>query len=210
MIEADGLLFDLDGTLWSPLPLSLHCWREACRIHAVFSHHVTEENLRLCFGRSSSCIMSMLVQDHSDSIQRKVCETAFALENQQIKYHTNLLYPTVKETLERLAESYPLFIVSNCQAGYIEAFLEAYQLAHLFVDFRSSEENGLFKHQNITDLIQIHALDYPLYIGDTELDAQASSLAHIPFIHASYGFGSVPEAEFVISSFSDLPKLLDQ
>ncbi|ADY14240.1 Haloacid dehalogenase domain protein hydrolase [Sphaerochaeta globosa str. Buddy] len=210
MREVDSLLFDLDGTLWSPLPLSLHCWNEACRVNSVSSENVTEENLRLCFGRSSSFIRSTLVQSYSSSVQRKVCETAFGLENQNIAYHTNLLYPLVKETLERLSVSYPLFIVSNCQPGYIEAFLESYHLAHLFIDFRSSEENGLSKHQNIADLVRIYALDHPIYIGDTQLDAEAASLAHVPFIYATYGFGSVPEAGFAISNFSDLPKLLTQ
>jgi hypothetical protein len=34
-----------------------------------------------------------------------------------------LLYPGVREGLAQLKEKYPLFIVSNCQSGYIETFI---------------------------------------------------------------------------------------
>lgn len=208
MRDVDGLLFDLDGTLWSPLPLSLHCWTEACNQCSVSSDMVTIENLETCFGQSPSFIKSTLVGAYPPAVQQQVCDKAFALENEKIAQYTHLLYPKVRETLEHLAWQFPLFIVSNCQAGYIEAFLETYHLAPLFADYHSSGETGLSKSQNIKHLVQAYALRYPFYIGDTASDAEAASLAHVAFIHASYGFGTVPNAEYVLTEFSHLPALL--
>ena len=43
-----------------------------------------------------------------------------------------------------------------------------------------------------------------VYVGDTQMDAAAAD-AGIPFIHAAYGFGAVPEAQWIIGDFSELP-----
>lgn len=204
----DALLFDLDGTLWSPLLLSLQCWKEACTVHAVSSLHVTEDNLKLCFGQSASFIMSKLLGPFPKSVQLQVCETAFALENKRITEKLGSLYPKVGETLKLLADHFPLFIVSNCQSGYIEAFLETYHFSQFFVDYRSSEETGLTKAQNIAHLVGVYDLENPLYIGDTQSDALAANQSGVPFLHASYGFGKVEGTCRILDSFSDLPQLL--
>lgn len=56
-----------------------------------------------------------------------------------------LLYPHIEAGLRRLLVRYPLFIVSNCQAGYIEAFLEWSGLAECFRDFGCSGNTRLSK-----------------------------------------------------------------
>ena len=42
------------------------------------------------------------------------------------------LYPGLDETLAYLAPKYKMFIVSNCQSGYIEMFLKSSQMEHYF------------------------------------------------------------------------------
>ena len=49
-----------------------------------------------------------------------------------------------------------------------------------------------------------------IYIGDTKKDREAALLAGIPFIHAAYGFGEVPEADAVIHSLSELPEAVEK
>ena len=49
-----------------------------------------------------------------------------------------------------------------------------------------------------------------VYVGDTERDMHSAHSAGIPFIHASYGFGKGFAAERAISSFRELPELLDK
>ena len=43
--------------------------------------------------------------------------------------HGGELYPDVEKTLDELSERYDLYIVSNCQRGYIESFFAYTDLA---------------------------------------------------------------------------------
>jgi phosphoglycolate phosphatase len=209
-LKAAELLFDLDGTLWSPMELSLHCWRQACARFSVSDHAITEDALRSCFGRQPAHIVRTLVGDAPRFLREKICGTAFALENEMIGKGMGTLYPEVPEVLEYLSGTHTLFIVSNCQDGYIEAFLDAYGLAHCFADVCPAGETGLSKAELIRSLIGSHDLQDPVYIGDTPQDAQAAGDAGIPFVFASYGFGEVPRSPYVLNSFADLPGLLGE
>ena len=52
-------------------------------------------------------------------------------------------------------------------------------------------------------------LKAPVYVGDTQGDADACAEAGIPFIFAGYGFGDVPDARMRIRKFSDLKNIED-
>ena len=56
-------------------------------------------------------------------------------------------------------------------------------------------------------LMKKNNLNSPVYVGDTQGDADACKMAGIPFIFAEYGFGDVPDAKTRIRTFSDLEKL---
>ncbi|EGW40234.1 putative hydrolase [Desulfosporosinus sp. OT] len=62
---------------------------------------------------------------------KEFCET----EQVYLEEHGGMLYPKLEETLETLAQNYKLFIVSNCQDGYIQAFFKAHSLDKYFSDF---------------------------------------------------------------------------
>ena len=55
-------------------------------------------------------------------------------ENRYLETHPGVLYPGVKETVIRLAGNYELFIVSNCQSGYIEVLLKTSGLGEYIKD----------------------------------------------------------------------------
>ena len=50
-------------------------------------------------------------------------------------------------------KGYNLYIVSNCQSGYIEAFLEHYGFGHYFEDIECFGNNGLKKGDNIRNVV---------------------------------------------------------
>ena len=49
-----------------------------------------------------------------------------------------------------------------------------------------------------------------IYIGDTSGDMEAARAAGIPFIHASYGFGKVEEADEVAICIKDIPNCVER
>jgi phosphoglycolate phosphatase len=112
--------------------------------------------------------------------------------------------------LQRLAKEYRLYIVSNCLAGYIENFLQMYRLDALFTDHECSGFTGKPKGENIAMIIMRNELKSPLYIGDTPGDFAASAENRMPFIHAGYGFGKVPGAEWKVSGLGELGEVLRQ
>ena len=97
------------------------------------------------------------------------------------------------ETLQALAKHYKLFLVSNCQDGYEIPFLNFPGLEGLFCDHETAGRSGLSKAENIKLVCSRSGLHHPLYVGDTAGDMAAAREAGVPFVHAAYGFGTVPE-----------------
>lgn len=117
------------------------------------------------------------------------------------------MYNQVEKVLEQLSEHYKLFIVSNCQEGYIETFYAYHQLDRYFLDYENPGRTGLTKGENIKLIIERNNLQSPLYVGDTEGDYQASKFAGIPFVYAEYGFGEVSGFDYSIARFDGLLEL---
>ena len=128
----------------------------------------------------------------------------FEYENKHLETRPGTLYPGVRETFERLSKKTRLYIVSNCQSGYIELFLEKTGLSDCITDFECPGGTGLGKGPNIRLVMERNHLHAPVYVGDIEGDRTASAEAGIPFCHAAYGFGSVEKADYVIQEFIPL------
>src|SRR6185369_13806834 len=101
-----------------------------------------------------------------------------------------------------------LFIVSNCQRGYVETFLQWSKLAPAFVDFECWGNTGNTKAANLAAVIARHHLRAPFFVGDTEGDRTAADDNNVPFVYASYGFGHVTRWAHRIDRFDQLPALL--
>jgi phosphoglycolate phosphatase len=100
----------------------------------------------------------------------------------------------------------PLFIVSNCQAGYIETFLR--WSAGPFIDFECWGNTGLPKADNLRRIIDRNGLRSPVLVGDTAGDQAAASACGVPFVYVDYGFGECREFERRFSSFEALTEWL--
>jgi phosphoglycolate phosphatase len=138
---------------------------------------------------------------------RSACEN---YENEYLSKHGGILYEGVVETWQKLKEmGYHIYIVSNCQAGYIEAFLGYYGIAYgtkddLVEDIECYGNNFLQKDENIRLLAERNKLTAACYVGDIQSDYDATMKAGLPFIHAKYGFGTIDAEVPVINSFAEL------
>lgn len=117
------------------------------------------------------------------------------------------IYHNAEDVLNVLSKKYKLYIVSNCQDGYIESFYEFHNVEKYFLDYENPGRTGLSKGENINLVIERNNLSNPIYVGDTEGDLNASRYAGIPFVYAKYGFGKVSEYDEVIERFDDLVTL---
>ena len=117
------------------------------------------------------------------------------------------VYDGLEETLKELNKRYPLFVVSNCQAGYIELVFEKTGLGKYFTGHLCPGDSGEAKAANIRSIAKKYQLKAPVYVGDTFGDYQACQEAGVPFVFASYGFGQVDTPDYVIEKPADLLKL---
>lgn len=133
-----------------------------------------------------------------------------AKENDYLAEHGGILYPRLEETLLKLKKSYQLFVVSNCQLGYIESFIKAHKLEKCFDDIECWGNNLLPKGENNKLIMERNKVTRAVYVGDTAGDEESARVAGIPFIFAKYGFGEAKAPDYILDAFSNLPELMDQ
>ena len=126
-----------------------------------------------------------------------------------LREHGAVLFPDVEPVLRSLSEHYDLCIVSNCQEGYIELFLDYFHLNDCITDFECAGRTGRSKGENIRTVVERNGFDRAIYLGDTQHDYESADFAGIPFIHAAYGFGRIQTPVPSIQRFKELPDWLD-
>ena len=206
----DSIIFDVDGTLWDSTESVARSWNLAIQEKSSLNLTITEEALEKVFGKTMTEIADTLFSCLPEEERMKLLEVCFQYENRYLETHPGKLYDGVTDTLAVLSGQYPLFIVSNCQKGYIEVLLRTCSLEPFIKDHLCFGETQTSKGQTILTLMKRNGLKNPVYVGDTRGDADACAEAGIPFIFAGYGFGDVPDAKMRISKFTDLKDLVCQ
>ncbi len=205
----DSIIFDLDGTLWDSSRNVAEAWQIAIDKVDYVSEAMTVEKVRSITGLAYNVIFDKLFPYLDISQRRELMEICAEVELEVLYTKGGDLYPGLKETLEYLGARYRLYIVSNCQSGYIEVFLKLNYMAPYFLGHQCYGTKGQPKAENIKDIVADHRLEAPVYVGDTIGDYNAATTAGVPFIFAAYGFGKVEEGQIAaISSFNELKQLL--
>lgn len=207
-MNIDSIIFDLDGTLWNSVDGVLISWSNAIKKHKDIKVNITKEDLESVMGLQLDEISKKLFCDCDDDMRGKLLKECSETECDYLGSHGGVLYDNLEKTLLELSKNYKLFIVSNCQEGYIEAFYKYHKLDNCFCDFENPGRTGLSKGENIKLIIERNKLEKPIYVGDTEGDLKAARVAGIPFVYARYGFGKVKEHDYVIDKFEDILKIL--
>jgi len=189
----DGIIFDLDGTLWDSTKEVTVSWQKVLREQPDIKDVPGEEAIYSVMGLSSDALMAKLFPDLSVKRGQELFRLCGIEEQKYLSEHGGTLYPGVPETLRKLSERLPLFIVSNCGVGYIETFLKAHKLNICFKDFECFGNTRRPKSENIALVAARNKLQAPVYVGDTQWDFEYAQAAGVPFIFAAYGFGDVKD-----------------
>lgn len=207
-----GILFDLDGTLWDSSKQVVEAWNEILAKQPDVKRRITVEDMQGFMGLPMDEIGRRCFQGQgvSDERVREIMEACESYENEYILHHGGTLFPHLEEVLEELSKDYFLAVVSNCQIGYIEAFLDYHNLSSYFMDYESFGNTGLQKGDNIRLVCDRNGLEQAVYVGDIQGDYDSACMAGIPFILAGYGFGEVDADVPVISSLTELPNTVQQ
>lgn len=205
-----GIIFDMDGTLWDSAASVAGCWTEVLKNKYGGVRSVTEEDLQSVMGLTMDKLAAALFPDEEEVIRMQMLEDCCNAENAYLEKHGAVLYDGLEEVLVLLQKDYHLYIVSNCQSGYIEAFLTYYGFGHYFEDIECYGNNQLKKGDNIRNVVKRNHLDEAVYVGDIQGDYDASLEAGVAFIHAAYGFGTIQQDVERIESLRELPSVVDK
>lgn len=203
----DSLIFDVDGTIWDTTPVVEKAWNAALDECGLSYAHITADILKSLFGLPMDTIIERILPNENDDVRKTFKPLCYSYEEAYVEKESGILYAGIGETLEALAAKFPLFIVSNCQSGYIELLLKKTGFAPFFKDFTCNGDTGLLKDENIKLIERRNGLKSPVYVGDTQGDADACAKAGVPIVYASYGFGKISSPDYTITKPKDLLKL---
>lgn len=200
----DSIIFDVDGTLWYSTEIVAEAWSNYLTNTEHMDTDVSSRRLMGLFGQLLPDIAKALFPELPESEQLRIIDGCCQAEHEALLRKCAPLYPQLEETLDTLSHRFPLFIVSNCQAGYIEVFLKATGFGHYFKGHLCPGDTGMAKADNIMKIRDDFNLKDPVYVGDTLGDFNACRKARVPFIFAEYGFGAVEDPDYRISAPADL------
>lgn len=200
-----GIIFDLDGTLWDASEQVTVSWNMALKTIDEFNLRIDKRDMMRFMGNLLFDIGKMMLPKNLDDARvREIVDLCIEYEHAYLRKHGAPLFENLLQTLKELKKEYSLFIVSNCQAGYIEVFLDYFGIWDIFDDYECPGRSGLAKAENIKLICERNKLDKAVYVGDTDGDYCATKAAGLPFIHAAYGYGKPHEPTMAIKRFEDL------
>ncbi|MBN1322003.1 MAG: HAD family hydrolase [Thermoleophilia bacterium] len=191
-MKYEALIFDVDGTLWDAARVSSHGWNVALDKMGLASR-VTVDDIRSVSGNPfPKCVEILLPELHPAS--QSLLENLELQERVAFDTIAGELYEGVGEGLPRLAEAYPVFLVSNCPDWYLNRFLEVTGFGRYLSGRDCHGLSGVSKREMLLRLRRHHAIDPGIYVGDTQGDYDAALAAGLDFAFAGYGFGTLGSA----------------
>ncbi len=207
----DSIILDVDGTIWNTTGIVAKAWNKVIDKTFPTVSHVTADILKGQFGKTMDVIADNLFpnlnKDEKTILMDNCCKEE---QRALIENNENITYKGVIETIQRLSERVPLFIVSNCQKGYIELVIKKNKIESFIKDFECFGNTGFTKDKNISLIAERNGLKKPVYVGDTQGDYDACIKAGVPFIWAAYGFGCPDDENYYakLEEFAQLENLL--
>lgn len=202
-----AVIFDLDGTLWDSSRQIVEAWSPVLREHGK---EITVEQMCGFMGKTLPVIGSLIFPEKTEKEYMKIMGLCSRAEHPYVRQQGGALYPHLEEVLKELSLNYFLAIVSNCQDGYVQAFLDHYKFWKYFDDMEMAGRTGRSKGENISLVMKRNQIETAVYVGDMDGDLEAAKLAGIPFIYAAYGFGDVSSPVYMIDQISGLPSALKE
>lgn len=205
-MKYESLIFDIDGTLWDALTLKAEAWNQMFVAEGIEQYCVTKKDIIPLMGKTAEEIADILFFDMpSQRVRHETMRRCAEMEYDYLaKHECDVGYNRVKETIQILAKTHRIFIVSNSDKGYPEICIEKMGLKPYVQGHLCHGDTLQSKGKTIRLLMDRYQIERCVYIGDTQHDYEATLEAGIPFIWASFGFGKCENYTDRINEFSEL------
>ena len=202
-MNPDGLIFDMDGTLWDAVNGYAQSWTNVFKAKGI-DRVMSREGLQKLMGQDVKTLLANIIPEIAEEERPVFYQDVLTRYAIDISGVGAKIYPGVTEGLKQLSTKYKLFILSNCDKGGIQLFLDYTNTGKYITACLEHGMNYMPKHHNMRLLADIHRLKHPIYIGDTDSDSKQSRMAGISFAFVGYGFGSTDDYDI---AFNDFPEL---
>ena len=205
------VIFDLDGTLWNSTVPIAESWNIIIEKETDRKGWLTAADIEPVQGKTMDEIANIIFCDFPEEERYRLARLCEVYENEYITETGAELFEGVEETLAKLKDmGVQMAVVSNCQEGYIKAFLDSMDMCKYFVDYEEWGRTMLLKADNIKLVMERNGASKGIYVGDIQKDSDAAHAAGIDCIYASYGFGEINDAVATLKSFDELPAILEK
>lgn len=205
------VIFDLDGTLWDSSENVAASWNVIIEQELGKPNALTGGDILQYMGLTMTEIADLHFGFLPEKERYELSHKCEVFENGYITEHGGVLYEGVEETLAKLREmGVQMAVVSNCQEGYIKAFLDSMDMWKYFVDYEEWGRTFLSKAENIKLVMERNGASKGIYVGDIQKDSDSAHKAGVECIYASYGFGEINDAIATLKSFDELPAVLEE
>ena len=101
-MKVDGIIFDLDGTLWDSTKEVSKTWTSIVSKYNLKRKEVSIEDLKPCMGKLLDEIAEILFPGIESKVQMKIINECCEYENEYLSKHGATLYDKLEETLREL------------------------------------------------------------------------------------------------------------
>lgn len=203
MQKPDSLIFDMDGTLWDAVDTYAESWNLIFQKLDI-QRTIKRDELLHVIGMDGKKLTRVMLPEFDDEKGMEIYNAVNQVRREILPTSGGIMYNGVTKGLEQLAGKYKLFVLSNCAVGIIPLFLTWAGINEVITDSMAYGTNQMPKNHNMHLLMNKHNLQNPVYIGDTNGDAEQTRLAGIPFVFVSYGFGNTDDYDNKFDDFESL------
>ena len=200
--------FDLDGTLWDACAPVREAWRRELAGLGREERTPTLAQFQSVMGLPPRPLALRLFPGMEEGEALALARRCTRAENDYLRRHGAAPYPGLEPALARLGQGRRLFLVSNCDAGYIEAFLDHYRLGGYFAA-HACAANGRSKGENIAAVMAALGWRTLCMWATPRATATRPRPAGAAFVHAAWGFGTADRALAAAPSLAALPGVIE-
>ena len=193
----------MDGTLWDNVDSYVVVWNKGLAAKG-FEKRVTRNDLVGLMGKSPDVMLDAIVPGASDGEKHDLFDKVVAEYQAYVPMMTPRVFEGVYTGLELLSGKYKVLLLSNCEKGGLTNFMNYTRTRPFVSDYMEFGQNLKPKDFNMNLLKDRNNLECPVYIGDTDSDAQSTKKAGLPFVLVTYGFGTTKDYWLKFDSFPQL------